>query len=157
MLKLPLPDSSTEIPLSNLIKCYSEREENVEKKCENCCTHAANCPQSGACKSHLVVRQTKLTRIGKFLIIQLKRYSQGNKNKTKVLPEEVLELNNQKYTLSSVIEHSGRPINAGHSPCIVRDKIHLDIAMTLFPKKWIHPKYSEEIVTRICLSTRKFL
>ena len=122
MLKLPLPDSSAEIPLSNLIKRYSEREENVEKKCENCCTHAANCPQSGACKSHLVVRQTKLTRIGKFLIIQLKRYSQGNKNKTKVLPEEVLELNNQKYTLSSVIEHSGRTINAGHYTCIVRDK-----------------------------------
>ena len=122
MLKLPLPDSATEIPLSSLIKSYSETEENVEKKCENCCTHAANCPQSGVCKNHPVARQTKLTRIGKFLIIQLKRYSPRKKKQTKIITEQLLEINNQKYTLACVVEHTGRSINAGHYTCIIRDQ-----------------------------------
>ena len=119
-LKLPIPDST--VHLSTLLKTYFEAEKNMEMKCGNCCKCEANCQLSGLCKYQPGERHTTLSRTGEYIFLQLNRFGNGRRKKmTKVITEPVLEINNEQFTLASVVNHHGQNINAGHYTCIVKD------------------------------------
>ena len=122
-IKLPVPDTNSELSLNNMIhNYYSVKSETIMMKCSACCQHPNNCPRTKMCKLREAAEKKCLLSAPTFLYIQLLRFSDiHSKIKTKVIPENVLVLPNEdKYKLVSIGNHLGSLPTNGHYQALVK-------------------------------------
>jgi len=68
-------------------------------------------PSTGKFKQQLIIPDEN-----KYIIIRLKRYTQGSRRKLKtiIIPDDIIDISNNTYILSGCIVHSGDTIDGGH-------------------------------------------
>ena len=124
VIKIDVPDTNRVISLNNIVSNhFSENTTTFSMKCSACCNHKSNCPRKGNCKLREATSQKFLVSSPVILFIQLLRFRdfQGQKNETKVTPENILVLpNGDKYKLVSIGNHLGPFVNNGHYQALIK-------------------------------------
>jgi ubiquitin C-terminal hydrolase len=124
VIKIDVPNTNRVISLNNIVSNhFSESTTTFGMKCSECCEHISNCPQTGKCKLKGATSQKFLISTPNILFIQLLRFDdfQGQKNETKITPENILVLPNEdKYKLVSIGNHLGPFINNGHYQALIK-------------------------------------
>ena len=124
VIKIDVPNTTRVISLNNAVSNhFSESTTTFGMKCSECCEHTMRCPQTGSCKLKQASSQKFLISTPNILYIQLLRFDdfQGQKNETKITPENILVLPNEdKYKLVSIGNHLGPFINNGHYQALIK-------------------------------------
>ena len=124
VIKIYVPSTTKVISLNNIVSNhFSESTTTFGKKCSECCEHTTRCPQTGKCKLKRATSQKFLISSPNILYIQLLRFDdfQGQKNETKITPENILVLPNEdKYKLVCIGNHLGPFINNGHYQALIK-------------------------------------
>ena len=124
VIKIDVPSTTRVISLNNIVSNhFSESTTTFGMKCSECCEHTTRCPQTGKCKLKQATSQKFLISTPNILYIQLLRFDdfQGQKNETKITPENILVLPNEdKYKLVCIGNHLGPFINNGHYQALIK-------------------------------------
>ena len=158
-IRLPVPDTSRELSLNNMIhNHFAENTDTIKMKCSDCCQHSRDCPQTGNCRQMDASTQKCLIETPTFLFIQLLRFDHhiNAKIESTVVPENILFLpNGDKYKLLSIGNHLGTFINNGHYQALVKAGTSVHVHLNQQQKQHFHQMIKKLRQRRVKIDLRK--
>ena len=124
-LLLNVPENKSNLNVSQLIsEHFSESNDIFSKRCSYCCVHGdSTCPGIGVCTSLETVGQTMCLKYPEILVIGLNQINPFTlrKNKSFLVPSDVLILGQDLYELESFAVHYGDTMDMGHDIAYIKD------------------------------------